>query len=84
MTYIRYVLNQGSNKDEETPQQQDNFNLTPQQLADLNNQSFNPNINLSSVGDITTTGGVNFNSAGAKGNSISVKDAYGGNYTLNA
>jgi len=83
MTYIRYVLNQGSNKDEATPQQEDNFNLTPQQLADLNNQSFNPNINLNSLGNFTTTGGVNFNSAGAQGNSISVKDAYSGNYTLN-
>ena len=84
MTYIRYVLNQGSNKDEETPQQQGNFNLTPQQLADLNNQSFNPNINLNSLGNFTTTGGVNYNPSAATGNSISVKDAYGGNYTLNA
>jgi hypothetical protein len=83
MTYIRYILNQGSNKNEEPPQQVSNFNLTPQQLANLNSQAFNPNINLNSLGNFTTTGGVNFNSAGAKGNSISVKDAYSGNYTLN-
>jgi hypothetical protein len=41
-----------------------NFNITPEAQASLNNQAFNPNINLSSVtGNIP--GGVPFDSAGA-------------------
>jgi hypothetical protein len=81
MSYIRYVLIQG--KPEDKSSQTDNFNLTPQQLADLNGQAFNPNINLSSLGNFTSTGGVNFDSAAVSGNSINVQDAYSGNYTLN-
>jgi hypothetical protein len=57
--------------------------LTNEQLAALNAQAFNPNLNLTSLGDFTTTGGVNYNPAAATGNSINVKDAYSGNYTLN-
>jgi hypothetical protein len=83
MSYIRYVLNQGSSKNEEEDQSPKNFNLTNEQLAALNAQAFNPNINLSSLGNFTTTGGVNYNPAAATGNTINVKDAYSGNYTLN-
>lgn len=68
MSYIRYVLIQGSNRakpqsptrssgDPSSP----NFTATPQQLADIN-KSFNSNLNL---GIPITTGGVPFNSAGA-------------------
>jgi len=46
-----------------------NFNLTPQQLANINTQAFNPNINLSNVVP-TTTGGVSFNTANAAGNVV--------------
>ena len=46
-----------------------NFNATPQQLANLNTQAFNPNVNLSSVIP-TTTGGVSFNTANAAGNTV--------------
>jgi hypothetical protein len=42
-----------------------NFNATPQQLAQINNQAFNPNVNLSSVTGNITPGGVPFDSAGA-------------------
>ena len=42
-----------------------NFNATPQQLANINTQTFSPNVNLSSVTGNITPGGVPFNSAGA-------------------
>ena len=72
MSYIRYVLIQGSNKakpqstarspgDPSSP----NFTATPQQLAQINTQAFNSNIDLSSVTGNITPGGVPFNSAGA-------------------
>ena len=72
MSYIRYVLIQGSNKAE--PQStarspgdpsSPNFTATPQQLAQINTQAFNSNIDLSSVTGNITPGGVPFNSAGA-------------------
>jgi hypothetical protein len=72
MSYIRYVLIQGSNKAQSqstTTSTGDpsgpNFNATPQQLANINTQAFNPNIDLSSVTGNITPGGVPFNSAGA-------------------
>ena len=72
MSYIRYVLIQGSNKakpqstarspgDPSSP----NFTATPQQLAQINTQAYNSNIDLSSVTGNITPGGVPFNSAGA-------------------
>jgi len=42
-----------------------NFTATPQQLAQINTQAFNSNIDLSSVTGNITPGGVPFNSAGA-------------------
>jgi hypothetical protein len=71
MSYIRYVLIQGSSaasSQSDTQSSGDpsgpNFNATPQQLANINTQAFSPNVNLSSVtGNIP--GGVPFNSAGA-------------------
>jgi hypothetical protein len=42
-----------------------NFNTTPQQLANINTQAFNSNIDLSSVTGNITPGGVPFDSAGA-------------------
>jgi hypothetical protein len=84
LSYIRYYVTpqDPTATPETTPTQ--NFNLTAEQLAAINSQAFNPNVDLSSVlGSQTTTGGVNFNSAGASGNSISVRDAYSGNFNLN-
>ena len=52
-----------------------NFNATPQQLANLNTQAFNPNVNLSSVIP-TTTGGVSFNTANAAGNTVDTTGAF--------
>jgi hypothetical protein len=52
-----------------------NFNLTPQQLANINTQAFNPNINLSNVVP-TTTGGVSFNTANAAGNVVDTTGAF--------
>ena len=42
-----------------------NSNFTPEAQASLNNQAFNPNINLSGVTGNITPGGVPFDSAGA-------------------
>ena len=71
MSYIRYVLIQGTSAASSQSDKQSsgdpsgpNFNATPQQLANINTQAFSPNVNLSSVtGNIP--GGVPFNSAGA-------------------
>jgi hypothetical protein len=65
MTYIRYVLIQGI-KDSNP---QSSFNLTPQQLSDINNQAFNPNVNLG-VAPLTT-GGIPLPPAQASGNNVS-------------
>ena len=72
MSYIRYVLIQGSSaasSQSDTQSSGDpsgpNFNATPQQLANINTQAFSPNVNLSSVTGNITPGGVPFNSAGA-------------------
>lgn len=67
MTYIRYVLIQGSNKAETPPQP--NLNLTPEQLARINSIPFNSNANLG-VAPLTT-GGVSFPSSQASGNNVS-------------
>lgn len=85
LSYIRYYVTppQVPTAPPETTSTQ-NFNLTAEQLAAINSQAFNPNVDLTSVlGTRTTTGGVNFNSAAASGNSISVQDAYSGNFNLN-
>ena len=70
MSYIRYVLMQGSDKAEpqsDTRSPGDpsgpNFTATPQQIAQVN--SFNSNIDLSSITGRITPGGVPFYSAGA-------------------
>ena len=70
MSYIRYVLIQGSSaasSQSDTQSSGDpsgpNFNATPQELAQINS-SFNSNIDLSGIVP-TTTGGVPFDSAGA-------------------
>jgi hypothetical protein len=72
MSYIRYVLIQRSSaasSQSDTQSSGDpsspNFNATPQQLANINTQAFNPNIDLSSVTGNITPGGVPFDSAGA-------------------
>jgi hypothetical protein len=84
LTYIRYYIDQTSDKQPNSSNfTSQNFNLTPQQLADLNSQTFNPNINLTSLGNFTTTGGVPFNASAATGNAIDVNTAYSGNYSLN-
>ena len=62
MSYIRYVLVQGSASESSA---ESNFNLTPQQLANINTQAFNPNTDLSSITGNITPGGVPFDSAGA-------------------
>jgi hypothetical protein len=67
MTYIRYVLIQGSNKAETPPQP--NLNLTPEQLARINSIPFNSNANLG-VAPLTT-GGVPLPSSQASGNNVS-------------
>jgi hypothetical protein len=70
MTYIRYVLKPtvaiGSQENSE-PQRP--INLTPQQLARINSQTFNPNANIG-VAPLTT-GGIPFPSAQASGNNVS-------------
>ena len=86
MTYIRYVLAIDKSRNASLDQTTNsNFNLTAQELAALNSSQVfgNPNLRNLNFGDFTTTGGVNFNSAQASGNSINVRDAYSGNFTLN-
>ena len=69
MTYIRYVLLQGSTAaDAAASQPQPNFNLTPQQLANINTQAFNPNTNLGIAP--LTTGGFPLPPAQASGNNV--------------
>jgi hypothetical protein len=70
MSYIRYVLIQGSNRAKpQSPTRSSgdpsnpNFTATPQQIAQVN--SFNSNIDLSSITGRITPGGVPFDSAGA-------------------
>jgi hypothetical protein len=84
MTYIRYVILPKSGRTDSDS----NFNLTAQELAALNSLNSlqiysDPNLRNLNFGDFTTTGGVNFSSAQASGNSISVRDAYSGNFNLN-
>jgi hypothetical protein len=43
MTYIRYVLNQGSRKDQEEVKSEKNPNLSNEQVAAINTQAFEPN-----------------------------------------
>jgi hypothetical protein len=43
MTYIRYVLNQGSRKDQEEAKSEKNPNLSNEQIAAINTQAFEPN-----------------------------------------
>ena len=84
LSYIRYWVGTVSPTAPPETTLTQNFNLTTDQLAAINSQAFNPNVDLTSVlGTRTTTGGVNFNSAAASGNSISVQDAYSGNFNLN-
>jgi hypothetical protein len=66
MTYIRYVLLQGSNKAETTSQP--NLNLTPEQLARINSIPFNSNLDLGVPS--LTTGGIPLPSAQASGNTV--------------
>ena len=70
MSYIRYVLVQGSAKASPQSDTQSNFNLTPQQLANINNIAFNPNTNLGIAP--LTTGGISFPSAQASGNDVNL------------
>ena len=69
-SYVRYFISPATAAGPPLPSaatgdpSSSNFNATPQQLAQINNQAFKPNVNLSSVtGNIP--GGVPFNSAGA-------------------
>jgi hypothetical protein len=84
LSYVRYYVTpqDPTATPKTTPDQ--NFNLTAEEQARINSLSYNTNLNLTSaLGGQTTTGGVNFNSAAASGNSISVQDAYSGNFNLN-
>ena len=84
LTYIRYYIDPTSDKQPNSSNfTTQNFNLTPQQLADLNKQTFTPNINLTSLGNFTSTGGIPFNTSAATGNAIDVNTLYSGNFSLN-
>ena len=76
-SYIRYFIDRASSSPSgsTSPTTNDNFNITPEAQASLNNQAFNPNINLSSVVP-TTTGGVSFNTANASGNTVDTTGAF--------
>lgn len=82
-SYIRYVItpignepthndSEGSSAKTSGDPSSPNFSLTPQQLSNINSQSFDPNVNLGEL--YTTTGGVNYSTALASGNSITQAD----------
>jgi hypothetical protein len=80
-SYVRYFIDRAAPSGSPSPSaatgdpSSSNFNLTPQQLANVNTQAFNSNINLSSVVP-TTTGGVSFNTANAAGNTVDTTGAF--------
>ena len=80
-SYVRYFIDRASPSGSPSPStatgeaSSPNFNITPEAQASLNNQAFNPNINLSSVIP-TTTGGVSFNTANAAGNTVDTTGAF--------
>jgi hypothetical protein len=74
-SYVRYFIDRASPSGSTSPTTNNNFNITPEAQANLNNQAFNPNINLSSVIP-TTTGGVSFNTANAAGNTVNTTGAF--------
>jgi hypothetical protein len=80
-SYVRYFIDRASSSGSTSPStatgeaSSPNFNITPEAQASLNNQAFNPNINLSSVIP-TTTGGVSFNTANAAGNTVDTTGAF--------
>lgn len=84
MTYIRYILKQGNPKDE-TENNPNNFNLTPEQQALFNSSQIygDPSLRNLNFGNYNTTGGVAFDAAQSSGNSIDIQTAYSGNFTLN-
>ena len=74
-SYVRYFIDRTSPSGSASSTTNGNFNITPGAQANLNNQSFNPNINLNSVVP-TTTGGVSFNTANASGNTVDTTRAF--------
>ena len=80
-SYVRYFIDNSTASGSPSPQapsgdpSSPNFNLTPEQLANINNQAFNPNTNLSGVVP-TTTGGISFNIANAAGNTVDTTGAF--------
>jgi hypothetical protein len=70
-SYVRYFIHPATADGPQLPSaatgdpSSPNFNTTPQQLANINTQAFNSNIDLSSVTGNITPGGVPFDSAGA-------------------
>lgn len=75
-SYDRYVLS--------NPKASSTTDLPPSQITNNTTTAYNPNTNLGlDYGKYTTTGGVSYNQSSSSGNSISVKDAYSGNFNLN-
>ena len=74
-SYVRYFIDRASSSESTSSGTNNNFNITPEAQANLNNQAFNPNINLSGVVP-TTTGGVSFNTANASGNAVDTTGAF--------
>lgn len=80
LSYIRYYIEENFEKPKKPKTQK--FKITPQQLANINSQAFNPNSNLD-LDEYSVKGGIPFDAAAASGRTISVTDAYSGNYNLN-
>ena len=80
MTYMRYYLSDMTGN-----LQQPSKSYTPETAARINSLAFNPETNLGvDYGSYTTTGGVTLPSALSSGNSVNVRNAYGGGSILNA
>jgi len=79
MTYMRYYIDRAVDLGKGLN------NTTPDSMARINSLAYNPETNLGiDYGNYTTTGGVTLPSALSSGNSVNVRNAFGGGSILNA
>jgi hypothetical protein len=79
LSYIRYYITSMGGTDPVS-----SYTLSPEQAAAINNQSFNPNVNLGlNYGNYTSTGGVTLPSSSSSGNAFDVKTNLGRSFTVN-
>lgn len=83
MTYMRYYIGTATGAPVDLGKGLNNN--TPESMAKINSLPFNSETNLGiDYGNYTTTGGVTLPSALSSGNSVNVRNAFGGGSILNA